>query len=62
MSQVSLEDVDGELMQGKAELLKVRDMLKIRDTELEEQLQELQSARHQVGPANLTEIWLILVD
>lgn len=56
MSQVSLEDVDGELVQVKAELLKVR------DTELEEQLQELQSARHQVGPANLTEIWVILVD
>ncbi|XP_016145797.1 trichohyalin [Sinocyclocheilus grahami] len=46
-SSVSLEVVDGELVQVKAELLKVRDMLKIRDTELEEQLQELQSAHHQ---------------
>ncbi|XP_016425356.1 myosin-11-like, partial [Sinocyclocheilus rhinocerous] len=46
-SSVSLEVVDGELVQVKAELLKVRDMLKIRDTELEEQLQELQSACHQ---------------
>ncbi len=58
MSKVSLEVVDGELVQVKAELLKVRDMLKIRDTELE----ELQSARHQVRPANLTEIWLVLVN
>ncbi|XP_058624063.1 early endosome antigen 1 isoform X2 [Onychostoma macrolepis] len=46
---VSLEDVDGELVQVKAELLKVRDMLKIRDTELAEQLQEQQSARLQVS-------------
>ncbi|XP_048014449.1 hyaluronan mediated motility receptor-like isoform X3 [Megalobrama amblycephala] len=48
-SSVSLEDMDGELVQVKAELLKVKDMLKIRDTELEEQLQELQSSRTQVS-------------
>ncbi|KAK9952430.1 hypothetical protein ABG768_018270 [Culter alburnus] len=47
--KVSLEDMDGELVQVKAELLKVKDMLKIRDTELEEQLQELQSSRTQVS-------------
>ncbi|KAK2867305.1 hypothetical protein Q8A67_025422 [Cirrhinus molitorella] len=48
-SSVSLEDVDGELVQVKAELLKVRDILKIRDTEVEEQLQELQFAHNQVS-------------
>ncbi|XP_039514049.1 myosin-11-like [Pimephales promelas] len=45
-SSVSLEDMEGELEQ---ELLRVRNMLKIRDTELEEQLQELKSARAQVS-------------
>ncbi|KAL6474371.1 hypothetical protein MHYP_G00179320 [Metynnis hypsauchen] len=45
---VSLEEMDGELVQVKAELQKVWDMLKSRDTELEEQQQELQSARGQV--------------
>ncbi|XP_050955049.1 myosin-11 isoform X2 [Labeo rohita] len=44
-NSVSLEDMNGELV----ELLKVRDMLKIRDIEMEEQLQELQSARDQVA-------------
>lgn len=62
MSKVSLEDMNGELVEVKAELLKVRDMLKIRDIEMEEQLQELQSARDQVGRADLTEIFVILVD
>lgn len=52
------EDMEGELVQ---ELLRVRDMLKIRDTELEKRLQELKSARAQVGPADLTEICVILV-
>ncbi|XP_077067086.1 uncharacterized protein LOC143720968 isoform X2 [Siphateles boraxobius] len=45
-SSVSLEDMEGELVQ---ELLRVRDMLKIRDTELEEQLQELKSTRAQMS-------------
>ncbi|XP_036433722.1 myosin-11 [Colossoma macropomum] len=45
---LSLEEMDGELVQVKAELQKVWDMLKSRDTELEEQQQELQSARGQV--------------
>ncbi|XP_017569181.1 myosin-9 isoform X1 [Pygocentrus nattereri] len=45
---VSLEEMDGELVQVKAELQKVWDMLKSRDTKLEEQQQELQSARGQV--------------
>ncbi|XP_051978691.1 trichohyalin-like [Xyrauchen texanus] len=43
--KVSLEEMDGELVQVKAELQRVWDMLKIRDTQLEEQQQELQSAR-----------------
>ncbi|XP_072527657.1 uncharacterized protein [Salminus brasiliensis] len=46
---VSLEEMDGELVQVKAELQKVWDMLKSRDTELEEQQQELLSARGQVS-------------
>ncbi|XP_051741024.1 myosin-10 [Ctenopharyngodon idella] len=50
--KVSVEDMDGELVQVKAELLKVKDMLKIRDTELEEQLQELQSSHAQVSQQN----------
>ncbi|KAL7858116.1 hypothetical protein AOLI_G00182180 [Acnodon oligacanthus] len=45
---LSLEEMDGELVQVKAELQKVWNMLKSRDTELEEQQQELQSARGQV--------------
>ncbi|CAM4734808.1 unnamed protein product [Leuciscus chuanchicus] len=49
-SSVSLEDMEedmeGELVQ---ELLRVKDMLKIRDTELEERLLELKSARAQVS-------------
>ncbi|XP_058264489.1 golgin subfamily A member 6-like protein 7 isoform X2 [Hemibagrus wyckioides] len=49
---VSLEEMDGELVQLKAELQKVWDMLKIRDTELEEQQHELQSARGQVTQQN----------
>ncbi|XDV52832.1 hypothetical protein PO909_021487, partial [Leuciscus waleckii] len=40
------EDMEGELVQ---ELLRVKDMLKIRDTELEERLLELKSARAQVS-------------
>ncbi|XP_051548132.1 myosin-9-like [Myxocyprinus asiaticus] len=42
--KVSLEEMDGELVQVKAELQRVCDMLKIRDTELEKQQQELQTA------------------
>ncbi|KAB5565729.1 hypothetical protein PHYPO_G00244880 [Pangasianodon hypophthalmus] len=49
---VSLEEMDGELVQLKAELQKVWDMLKSRDTELEEQQHELQSARGQVTQQN----------
>lgn len=45
---MSLEEMDRELVQLKAELQKVWDMLKSRDTELEEQWHELQSARGQV--------------
>lgn len=45
---MSLEEMDGQLVQLKAELQKVWDMLKSRDTELEEQLHELQSAHGQV--------------
>ncbi|XP_062848661.1 centrosome-associated protein CEP250 [Trichomycterus rosablanca] len=44
----SLEDVNAELVQLKAELQNVWDMLKSRDTELEVQQQELQSALDQV--------------
>lgn len=40
--------MDGELVQLKAELQKVWEMLKNRDTELEEQQHELQSARGKV--------------
>ncbi|KAJ8407796.1 hypothetical protein AAFF_G00268400 [Aldrovandia affinis] len=47
--KASLQDVDGELGQVRAELQKVWDMLRVRDTELEEQQQELQSARGQVS-------------
>ncbi|XP_046715613.1 golgin subfamily A member 4 isoform X2 [Silurus meridionalis] len=49
---VPLEEVDGELVQLKAELKKVLDMLKSRDTELEKQQHELQSARDQVTQQN----------
>ncbi|KAK2834544.1 hypothetical protein Q7C36_015245 [Tachysurus vachellii] len=49
---VSLEEMDGELVQLKSELQKVWDMLKIRETELEEQQHELQSARGQVTEQN----------
>lgn len=45
---MSLDEMDGELVQLKTELQKVWDMLKSRDTELEEQQHELQSARGQV--------------
>lgn len=58
---MSLEDMDGELVQVKAELLRVKDMLKIRDAEFEEQLHELKSANAQVGPPYLTGICVILV-
>ncbi|XP_046890390.1 trichohyalin-like [Hypomesus transpacificus] len=47
--QVSLEEVDGELGLVKVELQKVWDMLRDRDSELEEQHQELQSARGQMN-------------
>ncbi|XP_053496869.1 golgin subfamily A member 4 isoform X2 [Ictalurus furcatus] len=49
---VSLEEMDGELVQLKAELQKVWEMLKNRDTELEEQQHELQSARGKVTQQN----------
>ncbi|XP_062316718.1 golgin subfamily A member 6-like protein 7 isoform X2 [Osmerus eperlanus] len=47
--KVSLEEVDGELGLVKVELQKVWDMLRDRDSELEEQHQELQSARGQMN-------------
>ncbi|KAG8440318.1 hypothetical protein GDO86_006176 [Hymenochirus boettgeri] len=43
----SLEEVDFELVSVREELHKVWDMLKTKDTELEEQCQELESARSQ---------------
>ncbi|XP_030621150.1 MAR-binding filament-like protein 1-1 [Chanos chanos] len=46
---VTLGDMDGELMQVKAELQNVWDMLRTREAELEEQQQELQSVRDQVS-------------
>ncbi|XP_047015856.1 interaptin isoform X2 [Ictalurus punctatus] len=49
---MSLEEMDGELVQLKAELQKVWEMLKNRDTELEEQQHELQSARGKVTQQN----------
>ncbi|GAA6100269.1 centrosome-associated protein CEP250 [Tachysurus ichikawai] len=49
---VSLEEMDGELVQLKSELQKVCDMLKIRETELEKQQHELQSACGQVTEQN----------
>ncbi|KAI1904305.1 hypothetical protein AGOR_G00004300 [Albula goreensis] len=45
----SLQEVDGELGEVKAELQKVWDMLRLRDSELEEQQQELLSARGQMS-------------
>ncbi|XP_066558117.1 myosin-7B [Amia ocellicauda] len=47
--KASLEEVDGDLLQMRAELQKVWDVLKTRDSELEEQHQELESARGQVS-------------
>ncbi|XP_069046801.1 golgin subfamily A member 6-like protein 22 isoform X2 [Lepisosteus oculatus] len=47
--KASLEEVDGELLQVRAELQKMWDVLKIRDSELEVQHQELQSARGQIS-------------
>lgn len=46
--QASLEEVDTELVLVQEELQKVWGMLKTRDTELEEQHLELESARSQV--------------
>ncbi|XP_069812542.1 uncharacterized protein [Dendropsophus ebraccatus] len=45
--KASLEEVDSELMLVREELQKVWDMLKTKDTELEEQYHELESARDQ---------------
>ncbi|XP_072348943.1 uncharacterized protein [Scyliorhinus torazame] len=45
--KASLEEVDGELFLVREELQKVWDMLHIRNSELEEQHQELESARGQ---------------
>ncbi|XP_072258301.1 uncharacterized protein [Pyxicephalus adspersus] len=45
--KASLEEVDSELVLVREELQKVWDMLKSKDTELEEQYQELESARDQ---------------
>lgn len=53
MLQASLEEVDTELALVRKELQKVWDMLKTRDTALEEQHLELESARSQVP--NLSE-------
>ncbi|XP_029430967.1 myosin-9 isoform X2 [Rhinatrema bivittatum] len=47
LTEASLEEVDTELVVVREELLKVWDMLKTRDTELEEQHQQLESARNQ---------------
>ena len=55
--QVSLEEVDGELGLVKVELQKVWDMLRDRDSELEEQHQELQSARGQVQDSWTEMFW-----
>ncbi|KAJ8249040.1 hypothetical protein GJAV_G00230520 [Gymnothorax javanicus] len=49
LSTTSLQEVDGELGQMRAELQQVWDMLRERDTELEEHQQELLSARGQVS-------------
>ncbi|XP_066448509.1 putative leucine-rich repeat-containing protein DDB_G0290503 isoform X2 [Eleutherodactylus coqui] len=46
-SQTSLEEVDSELTLVREELQKVWDMLRTKDTELEEQYHELESARDQ---------------
>ncbi|OCT89454.1 putative leucine-rich repeat-containing protein DDB_G0290503 [Xenopus laevis] len=45
--KASLEEMDSELIFVREELQKVWDMLKTKDTELEEQYQELESARGQ---------------
>ncbi|XP_068131775.1 rootletin-like isoform X2 [Hyperolius riggenbachi] len=45
--KASLEEVDSELVEVREELQKVWDMLKTKDTKLEEQYQELESARDQ---------------
>ncbi|KAM8973858.1 uncharacterized protein RCH25_019397 [Pelodytes ibericus] len=45
--KASLEEVDSELVLVREELQKVWDMLKTKDTKLEEQYQELESARGQ---------------
>ncbi|KAM3925030.1 uncharacterized protein RB166_008350 [Leptodactylus fuscus] len=45
--KASLEEVDSELMLVREELQKVWDMLKTKDSELEEQYHELESARDQ---------------
>ncbi|KAK6475322.1 paramyosin-like [Huso huso] len=47
--KASLEEVDSDLFQVREELQKVWDMLKTRDSELEEQHLELESARGQVS-------------
>ncbi|XP_055518921.1 myosin-1B-like isoform X2 [Leucoraja erinacea] len=50
--KASLEEVDGELFQVREELQKVWDMLHTRDSKLEEQHQELESARGQFSECN----------
>ncbi|XP_042199074.1 uncharacterized protein LOC121848075 [Callorhinchus milii] len=47
--KASLEEVDNDLFQVREELEKVWDMLHVRNSELEEQNQELESARDQVS-------------
>ncbi|XP_078388333.1 uncharacterized protein LOC144669924 [Cetorhinus maximus] len=50
--KASLEEVDGELFLVREELQKVWDMLHVRNSELEEQHQELESARGQYTECN----------
>ncbi|XP_073508925.1 uncharacterized protein [Phyllobates terribilis] len=56
--KVSLEEVDSELMLVREELQKVWDMLKTKDTELEEQYHELESARDQYTECSTEKIRL----
>ncbi|XP_076863459.1 uncharacterized protein LOC143515229 [Brachyhypopomus gauderio] len=49
VNPVSLEEMDAELVWAKAKLMRAWDILRSRDTELEEQKQELQSACSQVS-------------
>ncbi|XP_072004013.1 uncharacterized protein [Engystomops pustulosus] len=56
--KASLEEVDSELMLVREELQKVWDMLKTKDSELEEQYHELESARDQYTECSTEKIRL----